>query len=258
MYNTQTNVIASIPDFNIVLKVLADYSNGLTIDQIKDRTVVGDVYGIRTKSSRVRFYTGIKSTFLQFRNQNHEKIITSIFSSDLSKNTQTYIAYIQMAVNNELFFLLTSDVLIELLLNGRLTVDKQVFISYLIDLRKTNSAKIKWTNETIATIAYKYLTLMKKLGFLKGYKKKEFKFFVPTDEMIVLTIYLIESLNLEYSAFLKNPYSSLLMMSKDGIMERMRRLSIQNYLTISTVGHDMQIELKYDHKDIVNEIRKNN
>ena len=257
MYNTQTNVISSVPDFNIILKVLSDYSRGKSLDEIKDNLIVGNVYGIRTKSSRVRFYTAINSTFLQFKTQSHKDIITSIFTSDLAKDTKSFIGYIQMGVNNELFYLLTTKVLLDLLLQGRLTVDKQVFVSYIMNLRNDNKENIKWTDETIGTIAYKYLTLMKKLGFLKGTQKKEFNSFVPTDEMIILVVYLIDSLNLEYSSFLKNPYSSLLLMTDEGIMERLRRLSLQNYLSVSTTGQDMKIELKHSYKDIVGEIRKN-
>jgi len=258
MFNTQTNVIASIPDFTIVLKVLDDYSHGITLNQIKERMIVNNVYGIRTKSSRVRFYTGINATFLKFRNKDHKDLITSIFSSDLHKITKTNIAFIQMGINNELFFKLTKEVLAELLFSGRLTVNKQGFISYLHDLRRAYSDEIKWTDATIGTIAYKYLTLMKKLGFLKGSQRKEFTSFTLNEEMIILTVYLITSLNMDYSTFLDNPYSSLLLMSKDGIIEQLRRLNIQEYLTVSTLGYNMRIELKYDYKDIVNEIRKNN
>jgi len=257
MLNTQTNVISSIPDYNIIIKVLSDYSEGKTLDEIKDMMIIGNAYGIRTKSSRVRFYTAINSSFLQFRNADHRAIITAIFSSDLSNNTQRFLAYIQMAINNELFFLLTTDFLMDLLLKGRLSVDKQECISYLIDLKKTNSDEIQWTDETIGTIAYKYLTLMKKIGFLKGARKKEFNIFVPTNEMIVLTVYLLESLSLEYSTFINNPYSSLLMLSKDGIAERLRRLDLQDFIIISTIGNNIKVELKFNYKDIVNEVRKN-
>ena len=257
MYNTQTNVISSIPDFNIILKVLSDYSTGKSLDEIKDNMIVGNVYGIRTNSSRKRYYFGINSTFLQFKNQDHRNFITKVFSSDLPNNTQKFIAYIQMAVNNELFYLLTKDVLVELLLNGRLTVDKQVFASYINDLRKINPDKIQWTDETINTIASKYLTLMKKIGFLKGTQRKEFCSFTPTDEMIILAVYLITSLNPENVSFLTNPYSSLLLMTSEGIMERLRRVSLQKYISISTTGNDMKVELKYDYKDIAGEIRKN-
>jgi len=257
MFNTQTNVISSIPDFNIILKVFSDYSEGKSLDEIKDNMVAGNVYGIRTKGSRVRFYTAINSTFLQFKSAEHKELIKSIYTSDLTHETKKYIGYIQMGINNELFYLLTTKVLSDLLMQGRLTLDKQVFISFIMNLRNDNTEIIKWTDETIGTIAYKYLTLMKKLGFLKGAKKKEFTSFNPTDEMIILTIYLIDSLEMECSSFLKNPYSSLLLMTNKGIMERLRRLSLQNYLSISTTGQDMQIELKCNYKDIVGEIRKN-
>ena len=81
MYNTQTNVISSIPDFNIILKVIADYSQGKPLGEIKDNLITGNIYGIRTKSSRVRFYTAINSTFLHFKSTEHEKFINKYFEN---------------------------------------------------------------------------------------------------------------------------------------------------------------------------------
>ena len=155
MYNTQTNIISSIPDFNIILRVLSDYARGITLDKIMDNMIVGYLYGIRTKSSRKRYYFGINSTFLQFNNRDHRNFITTVFSNDFPNITQRFIAYIQMAVNNELFYLLTKDVLAELLFNGRLTVDKQIFVAYINDLKRINIDKIEWTDETVITVASK-------------------------------------------------------------------------------------------------------
>ena len=42
MYNTQTNVISSVPDFNIILKIISDYSRGKSLDEIKDNMIVGN------------------------------------------------------------------------------------------------------------------------------------------------------------------------------------------------------------------------
>ncbi len=257
MINTQTNVIASIPDFNIVLKVLKDYSKGLSLDQIKESLVVTNAYGIRTKESRVRFYTAIKSTFLQFRNRDHQDIIKSIYRSEFSTDIQRFIAYMQMSINNELFFHLTNDVLIGLLFKGRLTIDKPVFVSYLHDIMKENNDIIQWTDSTIETIAYKYLTLMKKLGFLRGSVKKEFNRFSPTDEMLILSVYLIKSVGMEYPNFLQNPYSALLMLPQNSLIERLRRMTFQDSLSITTVGYDMKMDLKYSYKEIANAVRKN-
>lgn len=258
LYNTQTNVIASIPDFNIILKILKDYSKGLSKQEIKEKLVITNAYGIRTKGSRIRFYTAINSSFLQFKNQNHKDLMRSIFISDLSNDVHKFIAFFQMAINNDLFSQLTKDVLLELLFKGRLTVDKALFISYLYNLRNQYNDQINWTDSTIDTIAYKYLTLMKKLGFLKGSVKKEFCHFIPTDEILILTVYLIKSLGNEFPNLLDNPYSSLLMLSQEGLIERLRTITVQDYLTISTMGYYMKIDLKYSYKDIVDVIRKNN
>jgi len=164
----------------------------------------------------------------------------------------------QMAINNRLFFLLTKDILIDLLFKGRLNIDKELFVAYISDLRKNNPETVKWTDETIHTTASKYLTLMKKFHFLKGSQKKEFNNFFPSDEMIIMAVYLIKSLQLKYSTFINNPYSQLMMMSEDALIARLRIISMQEYFTISAIGKDLKIELKYDYKEIGDVIRKNN
>ncbi|MBL7110212.1 MAG: DUF1819 family protein [Candidatus Marinimicrobia bacterium] len=258
MFNTQTNVISSVPDFNIILKVLSDYSKGKPLQEIRDGMINGNLYGIRTKGSRIRFFTAINSTFLQFKTKDHKELLTAIFESSLKNDSKTFLGYIQMGVNNELFHILTTDVLFKLQMQGRLTIDKSVFVSYIKNLRSDDSNNITWSDETIGTISYKYLTLMKKLGFLSGVKKKEFRNFVPTNEMIVLTIYLIESLGSNYPIFLHNPLSKLFMMSENALIARLRIISMQEYFTISAIGKDLKIELKYDYKEIGDVIRKNN
>ena len=258
MYNTSVNIIASIPNINIIINVLEDYSKGKTLTDIKQFLVDENIYGIRTLGSRKRFYAGIETTFIQFKNEDHKNIISTIFSNEFSLETKNFMTYMQMAINNRLFFLLTKDILIDLLFKGRLNIDKELFVAYISDLRKNNPETVKWTDETIHTTASKYLTLMKKFHFLKGSQKKEFNNFFPSDEMIIMAVYLIKSLQLKYSTFINNPYSQLMMMSEDALIARLRIISMQEYFTISAIGKDLKIELKYDYKEIGDVIRKNN
>ena len=116
MYNTQTNVISSVPDLNIILKVLSDYSKGKTLDEIKDNMIVGNVYGIRTKGSRVRFYTAINSTFLQFKTQS----LRDIINERNSKKTGGFMIWLPNPINILKNIFQKLKVFIFLLLNSKI------------------------------------------------------------------------------------------------------------------------------------------
>lgn len=254
IYNTNINIIASIPDLNLIFDVISDYANGKDKNYVYDRIFGQNIYGIRTSKSRVRFLRGINDAFLGFRSEKHKTVFYSLFShSELLQIKKMALLY-QFAINNRLFFDLSINVFLKLYYAGRLTVDKSEFISYLYHLRENNLDIQKWSDSTIDKVASKYLTFLKKMDFLKGSKRKEVKHITLDDSIIVYVIYLIKSLGETGSDILKSPYISLLMLTQESLIDRLKKISLFDYFTISTVGYDLRIDLKYPYKEIVDVI----
>ena len=254
MYNTDINIIASIPDFNLITDVIGDYAKGKSKDYVYDKIVTQNIYGIRTGKSRERFLRAIKGVFLKFKTKDHKIVFYSLFKNTGFLQVKKMSLFYQFAINNDLFFDISSNVYLKLYQAGRLTADKSEFVSYLYALKDTNNKIKEWTNSTIEMIASKYLTFLKKTGFLKGRIKKEFCNITPDDFTLVYLIYLIKSLGKSNPDILKNPYIPLLMLNQNNLADRLKKISLVDYFTVSTLGYDLKIDLKYKYEEIVDVI----
>jgi hypothetical protein len=257
IYTSDINVIASIPDFNLINDVISAFAHYKGEEYINEEIFKQNIYGIRTLKSRKRFLSAINKTFIKFKTEEHQKVFYALFSQNNFVNIKKIALYLQFALNDQLFYELTSKVNMNLYKSGRLTVPKDEFTAYLYDLRDKNTDIKKWSSSTIDIIASKYLTLLKKLGFLKGRIRKEFCQIDIDDPSIVYLTYLLKSLGNKNPDIMKNPYINILPISRDSLYKRIKKLSLVDYFTIFTLGHDLKINLKYGFEEIVNVIIQN-
>ncbi|MDO9555122.1 MAG: DUF1819 family protein, partial [Atribacterota bacterium] len=172
-------------------------------------------------------------------------------------NLKKIALYFQFSFNDQLFCELTSKVYMKLYTAGRLTASKDEFTAYLYDLKDKKADIQNWTNSTIDIIASKYLTLLKKLGFLKGRFRKEFCTLDLDDPTIVYLTYLLKSLGNINPDIMKNPYLDIFPYSRDNLYRRIKKISLVDYFTIYTLGYDLKVNLKYSYEEIVNVIIQN-
>lgn len=257
MYNTNINIIASIPNINIIHDIIINYSKGLKKNDLFDQVVNKNAYGIRTLKSRKRFFAAIESTFLSFKTDQHREVITTFFSDRSFYTTQRKIIFLQFAINDELFYKLTTQVFLKFYYAGRLNIKSSDCSGFLFELREKHSAVVKWADSTLSIIAIKYLTLLKKLDFLEGRNTKRICNITMSDESIIAVTYILKSIGEEYPNFLLNQYIPLFLLSKEELIVRLKKIAQKGYFDIAILGHDMKIDLKYNHKDILSEIRKN-
>lgn len=254
MYSTNINIIGSIPDIDMIINAISNYAHGKNKEHSIDNLFNQNIYDIRTHKSRARFQKAINGVFLQFKSNDHQTVIYSLFRhTNLSQLKKTAL-FFQFAINDKLFNELFNKVFLKLYFSGRLTVDKSEFTSYLYDLRDKSTDIETWSDSTIKIVASKYLTLLKKLDLVKGTVKKEFKHIVPEDETIVYVIYLIHSLGDKNFDILKNPYISFLMLNQQNLIERLKKIALSDFFNISTLGYDLEIDLKYSYEEIVDVI----
>ena len=254
MYNTDINIIASIPDFNLITDVIGDYAQGKSEDDVYDKIFTQNIYGIRTGKSRDRFLHAIKAVFLKFKTEDHKAVFYTLFKTPGFLQAKKMALFYQFAINNDLFFDISTTVFLKLYKAGRLTADKAEFVSYLYALRDDHTEIRKWSDSTIEMIASKYLTFLKKTGFLKGRAKKEFCNITPDDFTLVYLIYLIKSLGESNSDILKNSFTPLLMLDQANLADRLKKISLVDYITVSTLGYDLNVDLKYRYEEIVDVI----
>jgi len=234
IYTSDINVIASIPDFNLINDVISAFANEKAEDYINEEIFKQNIYGIRTLKSRERFLSAIKKVFIKFKTEEHQKIFYALFTQNNFVNLKRVALYFQFAFNDQLFYELNTKVYMKLYKAGRLTVPKDEFIAYLYDLRDNKIDIQKWSNSTLDIIASKYLTLLKKLGFLKGRFRKEFCTIDLDDPTIIYMVYLLKSLGNINPDIMKNPYLDILPCSQDNLYKRIKKISLTDYFKIYT------------------------
>ena len=254
MYRTNINIIGSIPDIEMIIDTISNYAHGKNKEYSADNLSVQNIYDIRTHKSRARFQKAINGVFLQFKSSDHQTVIYSLFRRPNLSPLKKAALFFQFAINDKLFYELSNKVFLKLYFSGRLSVDKSEFASYLYDLRDKSTDIKTWSDSTIKIVASKYLTLLKKLDLVKGTVKKEFKHIIPEDETIVYVIYLIHSLGDKNFDILKNPYISFLMLSQQNLIERLKKIALSDFFNISTLGYNLEIDLKYSYEEIVDVI----
>jgi len=257
VYTSDINVIASIPDFNLINDVISAFAHHKGEEYINEEIFKQNIYGIRTLKSRERFLSAIKKVFIKFKTEEHQKVFYALFTQNNFVNLKRVALYFQFAFNDQLFYEINTKVYMKLYKAGRLTVPKDEFNAYLYDLRDNKIDIQNWSNSTLDIIASKYLTLLKKLGFLKGRFRKEFCTIDLDDSTIIYMVYLLKSLGNINPDIMKNPYLDILPYSQDNLYKRIKKISLTDYFKIYTLGYDLKVNLKYSYEEIVNVIIQN-
>jgi len=257
VYTSDINVIASIPDFNLINDVISAFAHGKGEAYINEEIFKQNIYGIRTLKSRERFLSATKKVFIKFKTEEHQKVFYALFTQNNFVNLKRVALYFQFAFNDQLFYEINTKVYMKLYKAGRLTVPKDEFIAYLYDLRDNKLDIQNWSNSTLDIIASKYLTLLKKLGFLKGRFRKEFCTIDLDDPTIIYMVYLLKSLGNINPDIMKNSYLDILPYSQDNLYKRIKKISLVDYFKIYTLGYDLKVNLKYSYEEIVNVIIQN-
>ena len=254
MYNTSINAISGIPNYQIIMDVIGKFAEGKSKDEVFDLMHNQNIYDIRTAKSRERFFYGIMGVFLTFRSEAHQALVYRLFQTPGLLPLKNMTLFMQFAVNNDLFYDLSRNVLVKLYLDGRLTVDKAEFIAYLYELKEQHPEVRKWSTSTLETLASKYLTFLKKIDWLKGRIKKEFTRITPDDATLIYLVYLLKALNEPEPNLLKHPYTPLMMIGEETLIERVKNLSLEGFWTAETLGYDLKVDLSYRYEEIVDAI----
>ena len=100
-YNTDINIIGSIPDYHLIYSALPILEKG---DDLFKSLVVNNEYNFRTEKSRKRFLFSLNSAFItnNIELNNFIKILLKHFNGD--EKIQALILFWNFSMNNQLFF----------------------------------------------------------------------------------------------------------------------------------------------------------
>lgn len=248
-YNSDINVIGGIPDYQLIFKAIELHSCGKVV--MEDAIVKRNEFNFKTENARRRFLAAVTSTFLDFKNKDHEELITSIFALNISLKTKQLTLFWQFAFNNRLFFEISRDVFLKSYFSGRVSLPKEDIIAYIKELMANEpELKEKFSDKTVDTIASKYLTTLKKLDLIEGKQKKLFKHIQVSNEALVIFIHLLKAIDPTGSDMFKNEFLPLLMISNESFLERVKQLAKKDFFNMSFNGVALKIEPIHNTKGV--------
>ena len=252
-YNTDINIIGSIPDYHLIYKALPLLLNDPK--ELENILVTNNEFDFRTEKSRKRFLSALNSAFVS-KNKTTDELASDLmlhFKND--ENAQALLLFWLFNTNNKLFFELNRDVFLKYYFQGRAELPKEAVIAYIKDLiSRVDDLKGKWSEITIDTIASKYLTILKKLKLLEGNQKKKFTLIRVSDELLAVFIHLIDLLENRKGNFLEDDFLGFTFISKDNILDRLKRIGKKDWVKINFNGVTLQVESVFNNNNIIDGI----
>jgi hypothetical protein len=244
-YNTDINFFGGIQDYHMIHESLRSYFNGES--DLKKRFVVDNIFGIRTEEGRGRFYRGIKSSILTFQTPSHEKIYQSFFSTLDQALPYNFLIFWQLSMNNRLFNILSKNFYLKYYFNGKLSITSQDVFYFLQELKEQdeNFKNQNWTKKTTEPVASKYLTILRKLGFVEGVQKKQLLHIQISDQEFALFLHLLIAIYGEGTNYLNNEFNTFSFVSKESFNERVKRVAQKGLIGMEFSGTKLSLQSKF-------------
>ena len=252
-YNTDINIIGSIPDYHLIYKALPMLLNNQS--ELENMLVSNNEFDFRTEKSRKRFLSALNSALVNENNGINEFVgnLINYFKND--ENSQSVLLFWLFSINNKLFYELNRDVFLKYYFQGRAELPKESIIAYIKDLISRNEElKGKWSEITIETIASKYLTILKKLNLVEGNQKKKFKLNRITDEQLTIFINLINNLKDIKINLLEEELMSFSFISNENLLDRLKRIGKKDWIKLNYNGATLQVEPVFNNNNIIDGI----
>lgn len=252
-YNTDINIVGSIPDYHLIYKALPLlYAKNDKLIQI---LVKDNEFNLRTEKSRKRFLSALNSAFVCEDNTINQFIGNILNEKDINDKNKAIILFWLFSINNELFRELNNKLFLKYYYQGRAEFPVKDVEAYLKDLiSRTEELQGRWSENTISTIASKYLTILKKLNLLEGTQKKSFCFISVSDELIVCLIHMYSLMNQQGANFLEHEFSHWMFISKDSILERLKKIGEKDWIKMSYTGSALRVESGFNTNNIIDGI----
>lgn len=252
-YNTDINIIGSIPDYHLIYVALP-----LLIanpSELENILVTNNEFEFRTEKSRKRFLSVLNSAFVnkdKSINELSSELIVHYKNDEISK---AILLFWLFSINNKLFYEINRDVFLKYYFQGRAELPKDAIIAYIKDLiGKNASLKGKWSEITIDTIASKYLTVLKKLHLLEGNQKKRYCHIKISDELLAVFIHLTSSLENKKYNFLEDELMNFTFIPKEGILDRLKKIGKKDWIKMNYTGTALNVEASFTTNKIINGI----
>jgi hypothetical protein len=241
-YNGDLNLFGGIQDYHMIHEAIRSYVNNE--QDFKKRFVDQNEFNIRTAEGRGRFYRGIKSSIMTFKNDDHKGLYESFFAQLNYALPYNFLIFWLLAQNNKLFQIISKEVYLKFYFNGKVSITSDDIFAFLLHLQESDKifSELKWTRKTMEPIASKYLTILKKLDLLEGSQKKTIKHIQLSDTDLTIYLYVLKSCYPEVSNLLLGDFLIFSFMTPQRFGERVKKIAQKGWFNMSYTGTNLNIE----------------
>ncbi len=208
----------------------------------------------RTLSSKKRYYKAIEEVFLSFDGDSKKRLFNWAMSNPtLEEDAKLRVMALQFYSNDYLFRLLFNECFLPIFKSGRMSIVKHDIIAFLDDQIRGERIDVQWSRETIDTVSRKYLTVLKKLGFLDGRLKKTIKDPYIGAAFLIFFHYWLFASNEGNNVF-QSEHFPFLMLSREKYQFLMKQPEIREQLDWHFTGDKYTVEPKTTVKQYINEL----
>ena len=253
-YNSDINIIGSIPDFSLLEVALTQFAKGKGCLDLKELMVNNNAFDFRTESTRKRFLAAVERSILVFASEQHRQLMVALFNAPGLETLKRLAIFLQLFAGNDLFRILTKEVYLKVYFSGRTTMAGDEAFAWLKDRQGHSLQLKKFSDSTLEKIASKYFTILKKLGMVEGAVKKRLLNIRLSENELLFFVYVILSADDSTTDILKSPYREFLFLEREDLIQSLKNISFMPFINIASTGEALTVQLKLSPQELVDAI----
>jgi len=245
--NTDINILGGLSELNLVEVLLKD-----NIEENRDESRAHT--NIKTTRALKRYEQAINNTLITFSNSKVEVLIRKVIDEEGITSDSLLLLFWNAAINNELLNYLNQKVYLPALYSGRVIIKKEEVIACLHELKQSEASLEKWSDSTINTTSYKYLTLLKKFNLMEGVKKKTILHPNISDKILILFIYWLLAVETKAN-ILESSWLPYCFVEKEILIQLIMQKKFMKYYNVNYSGDNLKIEPVLSYEEIYYELK---
>ncbi|MEF8847440.1 MAG: BrxA family protein [Candidatus Paceibacterota bacterium] len=252
-YDTLPSAVGSHLKLDEVFEVLELYRKHGP-ETVKERVLRDNIFDYNTTNARNRVLTSVRRSFLSFNSKVRKRSFLETISA-LDEKAKREVLFYRLCRRSYTSYRITLKVFVPAYNDGIEFLKKEKVIEFLKRKKETTKSVEKWTESTINTVGSKYLTTMKKFGYLSGRQKKKINYFSPELESVTYAIYELLDRDKTPKKIINSDRLKLFMLQKRDILNYLERIGSTGYIKFGRAGDLYEIHPMARFEELHNAIK---
>ena len=247
-YDTLPSTVGGYLKLQEVYEVL-DLFREYDQDTVRKKIVRDNVLAYNTSDARNRVFSAVKRSFLKFETKWRQKVFLDTLNA-VNENAKREMLLYRLCRKSFTMYRLTLKVLFPAYKNGNEYLKKDAVMEFLESKRRTTKSAAEWTDNTIDIVGSKYMTTMKKFGYLKGRQTKKINYFSPQLESFTYALYDLLDRGKPPRKIISSDRFKLFMLQESDVMDYLERAGNVGYIKFGQAGDVYEIHPMHSIKEL--------